>query len=151
MFEISKGTKLNKFVHGGQLYWAFPFSKGSLLCLNLSLYRRINILVHTLSRNLVWFGWRYDTQHNDIQHNDTQHNAIQHDDTQYNVIQHNETDHSHTHNDTKCWILSYWLPFVLYRVFHCYADRRYAECHSVEYPGTGLTIPLILFNMLCVL
>ncbi len=44
---------------------------------------------------------------------------------------------------------------MLYRVFHChaenrYAECRYAECRSVECRGAGLTIPLILFNMLCV-
>ncbi len=31
MFPISKEVDLNKLVQGGQLYWAFPFSKGSLV------------------------------------------------------------------------------------------------------------------------
>jgi hypothetical protein len=31
MFEISNGTDINELVHGGQLYRAFLFSKGSLL------------------------------------------------------------------------------------------------------------------------
>jgi hypothetical protein len=31
MFSISKATDLNQLVQGGLLYWAFPFSEGSLL------------------------------------------------------------------------------------------------------------------------
>ncbi len=30
MFAISKAADLNKLEQGGQLYWAFPFAKGSL-------------------------------------------------------------------------------------------------------------------------
>jgi len=30
MFEISKAADLIQFLKGGQPYWAFPFSKGSL-------------------------------------------------------------------------------------------------------------------------
>ncbi len=31
MFVMSKATNLNYLVQGGQLYWAFPFCKGSLV------------------------------------------------------------------------------------------------------------------------
>jgi hypothetical protein len=31
MFALSKAADLICLVQGGQLYWAFPFSKGSLL------------------------------------------------------------------------------------------------------------------------
>jgi hypothetical protein len=30
MFALSKAVDLSGLLHGGQLYWAFPFSKGSL-------------------------------------------------------------------------------------------------------------------------
>jgi hypothetical protein len=30
MFVLSKAANLNKLAYEGQLYWAFPFSKGSL-------------------------------------------------------------------------------------------------------------------------
>ncbi len=31
MLAISKAADLNKLFHGDQLFWAFPFSKGSLV------------------------------------------------------------------------------------------------------------------------
>ncbi len=31
MFTIQKAADVNVLVQGGPLYWAFPFSKGSLL------------------------------------------------------------------------------------------------------------------------
>ncbi len=31
MFSILKAADLNDLVEGGQLYWAFPFTKGSLM------------------------------------------------------------------------------------------------------------------------
>ncbi len=33
MFAMPKAAGLNELVQGGQLYWAFPFSKGSLVIL----------------------------------------------------------------------------------------------------------------------
>jgi hypothetical protein len=38
MFAISKAADLNQLVHGGQLYRAFPFSKGSLAVSNTAVY-----------------------------------------------------------------------------------------------------------------
>jgi hypothetical protein len=35
MFAVSKASDLNWLVQGGQWYWAFPFSKGSLSEANL--------------------------------------------------------------------------------------------------------------------
>jgi hypothetical protein len=40
MFAISKAADLNQLVQGGQLYWAFPFSKGSLVW-----YLRLRLLL----------------------------------------------------------------------------------------------------------
>ncbi len=37
MFVISKAADLNNLVQGGQLYWAFRFSKGSLHMTNQGL------------------------------------------------------------------------------------------------------------------
>jgi hypothetical protein len=31
MFAVSKSADLNQLLQGGKLYWAFPFSKGSLI------------------------------------------------------------------------------------------------------------------------
>jgi hypothetical protein len=40
--------------------------------------------------------WRFDIQHNDIQHNDIQHNDIQHNDIQHNDTQLNDIPHNDT-------------------------------------------------------
>jgi hypothetical protein len=43
MFELSKAADLNGLVHGGQLYWGFLFSKGSLD--KLTLYKQVITLL----------------------------------------------------------------------------------------------------------
>jgi hypothetical protein len=37
MFAVSKAADLNKLVQGGQLYWAFPFSKTWLSYISIDL------------------------------------------------------------------------------------------------------------------
>jgi hypothetical protein len=49
----------------------------------------VKMLQHLFSpSSMLRHNRRYDTLHNDIQHNDTRHNEIQHTDTRNNDIQH---------------------------------------------------------------
>jgi hypothetical protein len=66
--------------------------------------RKVGKLVPLFKRKLFTpvIYWRYDTQHNNNQHNDTQHNNNQHNDTQHNNNQHNDSQHYDIpHNDTQ--------------------------------------------------
>jgi hypothetical protein len=80
--HLSKAADVNYSVPGGQLYWAFPFIKGSLNNLQQKKsFKKVSNWTNSgeSSQNVFWqyykhFMWRHDTQHNDTQHNDTQHN-----------------------------------------------------------------------------
>ncbi len=79
---MNNAANLNSLVQGGQPYWAFPFSEASLVYLLKSRWCYKSIKIRCLSINTFLFvqalfllltplayGWRHDTQHNDIQHN----------------------------------------------------------------------------------
>ncbi len=115
LFKLEqKWADLNKSVQGGQLYWSFPFSKGSLQKVNIA---KCSIW---LRKGLGICLRRCDTQYNNIWNKSTQHNDNQHNDLIFDT-QHN--------------ITLFWRPLCWVSHFYCCAEWHCTECRYAECRG----------------